>query len=114
MLASSFIVIDQVADEDLVRLKRDHNPDMVRAGASGIEAELQMIEQMEREEFLFGRSTPMYSGRALLYLSIMSNSALYVQLSSRIGGELDTLTDELRATETTIEERDFIGGDFTA
>ncbi len=113
-LSSPFISIDEVDDDDLVRLKRDHNPDMVRAGAAGIEAELQMVERMEREEFLFGRSTRMYSGRALVYLVIMANSASYVQGSAQVGGQIDALTDELNRTETTIAERDFIGGDFTA
>jgi hypothetical protein len=46
----SNIAVSHVVDEDLVRLKREHPAELVRASAAGIEGQAQLVQALERNQ----------------------------------------------------------------
>ena len=106
------ISVTRVKDEDLIRLKRDHPADFVRAKAAGIEGESELITHLESKQF-FSRTKTFHAG---LYWLIALNDQLYVgAITSREdSAEIDSLTIDANMTETKIAERDLSGHDFTA
>lgn len=109
---ASSISVSHIKDEDLIRLKRDHPADFVRAKAAGLEGETELITNMESKAF-FSRSRTFHTG---LYWLIALNDALYVGLvtSPTDSAELDSVTIDANLKEKTIAERDLSGHDFTA
>ncbi|HET8541084.1 MAG TPA: hypothetical protein VFL83_14515 [Anaeromyxobacter sp.] len=53
-LGGSAIYVSHVADEDLVRLKRDHPSDMVRLSAAGMEGDVELTRAVQADAFLDG------------------------------------------------------------
>jgi hypothetical protein len=106
---SSTIAVSHVHDDDLIRLKRDHPADMVRLSEAGIEAQYESVKR-SRENYFF-------SGRDIHYvmpgwwLNII-NSVFYIQLCTT--SESNSMTNEMNIEEEIIEDRDFVGLDFTA
>lgn len=105
---SEAISVSHVRDEDLIRLKRDHPQDMVRVKAAGIEAEYQLITQLEKNRFFRNAR----SWNTALYWFTALNSIAYVGFTDQ--AEVDSITDEANRTENTFEVRDISGHDFTA
>lgn len=104
------IAVSHVKDEDLAWLKENHNPDMVRLGEAGNEAEVELAREYRRDSFFNGR--PMRYELFQIWLSLI-NSSYYVIMCGT--DEADTFTDEMNIKDgSDIEKRDFTGLDFTA
>jgi len=103
------LYVSQVTDEDLVRLKRDHPSDMVRASAAGIEGEYLLIQGLERNGF-FGRSSgwhlPIYVGAKLVSIGYIWSAHL-----DRVNEDTEALNIMERGDIST---RDFTGHDVAA
>jgi hypothetical protein len=101
--------VTHVSDEDLVRLKREHPSEMIRASAAGIEGDYLLVQGLERNGF-FGRSSawhlPMYAGVKFVSFAYVWSAHL---------DALDENTDALNAMEgQDISIRDFTGHDVAA
>lgn len=103
------IAVSNVSDTDLMRLKDDHNPDMVRLSAAGIEAQAAQNLHISRHHFFDdSRSfdTP------LLVMNAMTNT-IYLGLCS--SSEANRVTREQQIAEgADIGKRDFTGLDCNA
>ncbi len=106
-LFTGILRVSHVRDAELAALKRDHNPDLVRLTAAGVESSYEMNLALEKDE-LFRRTT-VYN-RVLLWLNAIQGAA-YVA-SSQINTP-DQFEEESYATEHTEEVKDFVGHDIT-
>jgi len=105
-LSDASIPVDQVRDEDLIRLKRDHPADFVRLSTAGMEAESQLALSLEKAQF-FDRALPRQ--RFLILLAHMGPISYRSFCDSRNG---DRATAEDLAREGPDESaRDFTGYD---
>ena len=101
------LAVSHVADEDLVRLKRDHPAEQVRLSAAGIEGEALLVQALERNQF-FDRS-PAY--HLPLYWLTKVGSIGYVMSGS--WDVANRYTDSFTAMfGADIAPRDFTGHDF--
>jgi hypothetical protein len=108
-LAASSTAVSHVSDDNLVRMKRDHPADFVRAHEAGIEGEHAMVLRLERQHFFDGAT----SWNVPLYLLVKLNSIAYIASGST--SEANRLTDQWERDEgTDVSRRDFTGHDFTA
>jgi len=109
-LRNGGISVSHVADADLVRLKAESNPDMVRLMEAGMEAELELVRRFRKTSFSDGLDA-LPGVMAAWYASV---SVLgYRQTCA--SAEADALTDEFNATEGgDVAIRDFTGLDCTA
>ena len=108
-LGAGSISVSHVEDEELVRLKREHPAEHVRMSSAGLEAELHLVQELERNRF-FGRSRgwhlPFY------WLAKFSTAAYLISGSDP---EVDEEIDEANEEDgDDVEARDFTGHDFTA
>jgi pimeloyl-ACP methyl ester carboxylesterase len=102
------LAVSHVADEDLVRLKREHPADLVRLSAAGIEGQSQLVQAFEKNRFFY-QSPPR---RVVSWVSKLSSIA-YVR--SGTGDSVDRNTDEANQKEgANVQVRDVTGHDFTA
>jgi hypothetical protein len=108
-IGASTVSVSHVKDEDLAKLKAQHNDEMVRLMSAGNEANIEQTRTMRRDSFFTGRSTK--HDRIGWIINLLSAS-LYIQMCTTT--EANTMTDEFNKEETTIAERDFTGLDFTA
>ena len=107
--AASSTAVTHVSDDNLVRMKRDHPSDFVRAHEAGIEGEHAMVLRLERQHFFDGAT----SWNVPLYLLVKVNSIAYIASGST--SEANRLTDQWERDEgTAVSRRDFTGHDFTA
>lgn len=103
------ISVSKVADDDLIRLKREHPADLVRLHAAGIEADYELNSEIERDIFFNGRHYLTDGIHWLNYINAISY--LYVCASN----ESNSLTqDILKREDTDISKRDFTGLDCDA
>lgn len=98
-LFSSLVNVSHVADDDLVRLKRDHPADQVRLSAAGIEGNYELARNIEKAHF-FGH-TKTYDG-ALVTILHAENFLYWHTCASG---------DDHRQQEPDIATRDFTGLD---
>lgn len=102
------VAISHVRDADLAVLKRDHNPDLVRLAAAGIESDHELTTALEKDEFF--RGTTVYN-RVLLWLQAI-NGVAYV--GSTLLDQIDDLEREGHASEHTEDDKDILGHDVTS
>jgi hypothetical protein len=103
------VSVSHVRDENLVRMKREHPADFVRAHAAGIEAEHALVLRLEKEHFFDGAT----SWNLPLYWFAKANSIAYI--ASGATHEANRLTDKWEGDEGAhVSRRDFTGHDFTA
>ncbi|HEX8360938.1 MAG TPA: hypothetical protein VF613_12560 [Longimicrobium sp.] len=108
-LSAEAIAVSHVRDEDLVRLKRDHPAEQVRLSSAGMEAELHLVQELERNRF-FGRSR---AWNLPTYWLVKLGTAGY--LFSGSDAEVDADIDEFNDRDgDDVDARDFTGHDFTA
>jgi hypothetical protein len=108
-LGANAIAVSQVRDEDLAALKRDHPAEQVRLSSAGMEAELHLVQELERNRF-FGRSR---AWNLPTYWLVKLGTAGY--LFSGSDAEIDAEIDEFNDKDgTNVKARDFTGHDFTA
>jgi hypothetical protein len=105
-LSDGTIPVDQVRDEDLIRLKREHPADFVRLSTAGMEAESQFALHLEKAQF-FDRALPRQ--RFLILLSHLSPISYRNHCDSR-SGDRDT-REELVTEGPDMMKRDFTGFD---
>lgn len=100
------IRVSHVTDADLANLKRDHNPDLVRLAAAGVESSYELNLALEKDEFF--RGTTVYN-RVLLWLDYLAGAG-YVASSL-----IDTPDQFEREAESerSEQEKDFVGHDVT-
>lgn len=107
-IGASVIAVSHVDDDDLVRLKRDHPADMVRLPAAGVEGELQLALNLEKQAFFDGATN--YHQMAILIAYF--NSQAYV--ASGATPAADEMSDTMNEAEEETDVRDFVGHDFTS
>ena len=95
-------------DEDLAKMKRDHVKDFVRMHEAGLEADYQLIHNLEKNNFFLNQQLP----NEILYNASTLYAIVYVNSSSRSLN--DKVIDTKNATETDILKRDCTGRDFSA
>jgi len=100
--------LSHVRDADLAALKRDHNPDLVRLAAAGIESDHELNVALEKDEFY--RGTTVYN-RVLLWLNA-ANGVAYV--GSSLVDKIDDIEREGHQAEHTEEDKDILGHDVTS
>jgi hypothetical protein len=107
-LFSDVVAVSRVRDEDLVRLKADHPADQVRLGVAGMESELLLVRELEKNRFFHDSRAP---HTTLYWLAKLSAGAYVWSGHTR---EADELTDEMNAEDgADVARRDFTGHDFT-
>lgn len=104
----SVVRISHVRDADLAALKRDHNADLVRLAAAGIESDHELNLALEKDEFF--RGTTVYN-RVLMWLEAI-NGVAYV--GSSLLGTIDDLEREGHESEHTEAEKDILGHDVSS
>jgi hypothetical protein len=110
-LFAESISVSHVTDEDLTAFKRDRPADFVRTKSAGIEAENELLTNLESRQF-FNHSKTFHEG---LYWLIALGDQLYVgSARPQDSAEVDNDTDEMNAKEKNIAVRDISGHDFTA
>jgi hypothetical protein len=111
-LFAESISVSHVSDEDLVSLKKTNPHDFVRVKEAGYEGEGELITRLEKDQF-FRDSKAWHVG---LYWLIALGDALYVGavVDPTDSAEIDRWTTKANLKETTINERDVSGHDFTA
>lgn len=101
--------VNQVSDEDLIRLKLEHPQEVVRLSSAGIEANNEANLQLEKETFFF--DSPSWNTPQLW---INYGVGIYTFFVCS-GPRSDKATDSLnKATDASVESRDFTGLDPTA
>jgi len=103
------IAVSHVRDENLVRMKRDHPADFVRAHEAGIEGEHALVLRLEKEHFFDGAK----SWNLPLYWFAKTNSIAYI-MSGSTSAANRAIDRWERQEGTSISRRDFTGHDFTA
>lgn len=73
-LFADSVYIEDVNDEDIIRLKRDSPADFVRISEAGMEGEYSLVTDMEKDQFFFNAGQK----NGLLYWITYLNSILYV------------------------------------
>lgn len=102
------VSVSRVADADLAALKRDHNPDLVRLAAAGIESYHELDTALEKDEFFRGTTV---DNRVLLWLDVLGGIA-YV--GSSLLDQVDDLEREGHRAEHTEHDKDILGHDVTS
>jgi hypothetical protein len=103
------VSVNNVKDEDLIRMKAESNPDFVRLHAAGIEGEFMLTYQLQKYNFFYNQKQTYFTSNLL---SIF-NSFAYVWMCHT--EEAETFTDEYNTQEgSNIKIRDFTGLDFCA
>lgn len=102
------VAVTDVRDADLAALKRDHNPDLVRLAAAGIESYHELDLALEKDEFF--RDTTVYN-RFLLWLNAV-NGVAYV--GSSLLDSVDNIEREGHETEDSEDDKDILGHDVTS
>lgn len=105
---SEVIAVSHVADQDLIRLKRDYPADLVRLGAAGLEAQYELNLEVEKDRFFYGATT---WNDYLLWVNYL-NSIFYLHTCA--SDESNRITDEENGTATDMASRDFTGLDCNA
>lgn len=106
-IASDWIAVSHVRDEDIARMKREHPAEWVRVNEAGIEGELMLVRDLERRRF-FGKSNAWHLP---LYWITKAGTLGYVQSASWDDADADV--DEANLEDgTNLQRRDFTGHDF--
>ncbi len=100
--------VSRVSDADLIRMKRDAPPELVRSFAAGIESEFLLLRGLQKDNF-FGRAR--YPDMALNIL-LTKHAVDYVNQFKR--GDFDGSIDSMNYYGTTEALRDYVGWDFSA
>lgn len=96
-----------VSDEALENLKAEHPEELVRCEAAGYEAQVDLAEALLQDGMMHG--APFIEPSALYSLFSMS---FYLWFNTT--SEADEETREFNAKETTVDQRDVVGWDFSA
>lgn len=107
-LFASTILINNVDDAHMERLKRDHPADMVRLSSAGAEAQYELVTALEINEFFHGRGG---WNSGVIFLAYFFNSD-YMYSSTR--SYSDDFLEAANADENEVHTRDVLGMDFTA
>jgi len=102
-IGRSVVYVSAVDDSDLIRIKKESPPDLVRLYEAGIEGQYLQVSYLQRDNFFYNQQLLNEIGYWLTTL----NSHLYVVMSA-------SPTSELSDDETDAATRDFAGLDFTA
>ena len=106
----SVIAVSHVADEELVRLKRDHPADQVRLSSAGIESQYEQNLLIEKRRF---NEESVTWDRFLLWLN--HTNAIFYLWTCASGDDADKSTHDQNSHDgANIPKRDFTGLDCTA
>ncbi len=105
---SQYISVNNVTDSALIAMKASSPSDFVRLAEAGIEGEYLLVEQLQKRSFFLNQTYSYW----LSEVSITLNDIFYVFMCHT--DMAITETDKFNEQETTVEQRDFTGLDFTA
>lgn len=104
-IGASLINVSHVRDEDLVRLKRNHPAEQVRLSSAGIEGDLTLGLEFDKDRFFFGTR----AGTVVTQWLTTLNAIAYMNAAAFAS---DATTEEHNQEEgSNIEIRDFTGLD---
>ena len=104
----SSIAVNHVKDEHLENLCDEHHSDFVRLMSAGHEAEVQLVRNLQANEFFYHQNLD----NEVLYIMYLVQNIVYVSSCAHGGG--DEGTRKRNEIEKTIKERDFTGMDMNA
>lgn len=107
-IGQELVSVSHLTDEDLIRFKASNNPDFVRMGIAGAEAQSELVKSLQKDNFYY--KTNVFS-QVSYWINILNNIG-YINICSTIEGDSMTIKAE-QAEGTRIEVRDFTGLDFT-
>ena len=103
---AAWIAVSHVADNDIMRLKRDRPAEWIRTQSAGIEGELSLVGELQRRRF-FGRSRAWH-----LPLYWLTKLGTFGYVASGTWSDADADIDEAnREDGTNVRRRDFTGHD---
>jgi len=103
------IPVKKVRDEDLVRLKAEHPEDQVRLSSAGMEADIYLFQELNRDDFRYQTLSFNMGTKILNAIGVIS------YLTTCDGSESDRMTDKSNSEEREdISVRDFTGLDCNA
>lgn len=106
---SELISVNNVSDENLIRLKNNNSVDFIRLNAAGIEGEYMLIKELQKKSFFYNQQYPYFTFELLW----TTNSFFYVWTCHT--NKAEVTTDEVNLEEgSNLKIRDFTGLDFTA
>ena len=104
-IGAAFINVSHVRDEDLVRLKREYPAEQVRLSAAGIEGDLMLGLEFDKDRFFLGTR----AGTVVTQWLTTANAILYMYTAA-FGSDGPT-EDANRKEGSNVEVRDFTGLD---
>ena len=107
-ILASVVSVDHVNDQDLINFKANNPQDFVRLHAAGIEGEYLLVRNLQKLNFFDKQKY----GYFISELDMVINNIAYVWFSHTQAAEEETI--KFNQEETSIEQRDFTGFDFTA
>lgn len=106
---AELISVNNVTDENLIRLKNSNPVDFIRLHAAGIEGEYMLTKELQKKSFFYNQQYPYFTFELLW----TANSFFYVWICHT--DEAEVTTDEVNLEEgANLKIRDFTGLDFTA
>lgn len=108
-LFADAVSVNNVKDEDLIRMKSESNPDFVRLHAAGIEGEYMLVNLLQKYNFFYNQRQTYFTSSLISIFNAFS----YVWTCHTEDAEI--FTDNFNLEEgTNLKIRDFTGLDFTA
>ncbi len=99
--------VSKVSDDDLIRFKKDSPQELVRSFSAGIESELLLLRGLQKDNF-YKRSQ---YANILLNVLLTKHAIDYVNQFRK--HDYNASIDSMNTHGQTINERDFVGWDFT-
>ncbi|HMQ47267.1 MAG TPA: hypothetical protein PKA00_07310 [Saprospiraceae bacterium] len=99
--------VTQVSDEDLIRFKAEAPEALVRTFAAGIEGQYAFVRNLQKDNFYHDTDYP----NVVMNILITKQAVDYVRQFQQ--SDYDASIDTMNAYGKLLEERDFVGWDFT-
>ncbi|MFN3315427.1 MAG: hypothetical protein ACK40K_01350 [Raineya sp.] len=108
-LANEAIYVYGIKDEDLQNIHDNHRADWRRLQVAGKEAELNLIQTLQKNNFFYNQEQP----HIALYWLLTFSTGSYVRSSA--GADFNRIVNEMNIKDgSDIQKRDFTGPDYTA
>lgn len=99
--------VSKVTDENLIRWKKDAPEEMIRSFAAGTESEILLLKSLQKDNFR-GASYP----NVLMNILLTKHAVDYVNQFKK--SDFDASIDSMNFHGGKIQDRDFVGWDFSA
>ena len=108
-IGAETVSVSREKDSDMARFKENNNADFVRMGVAGIEAQLEYVKALQKDNFFYELNL----SSQVSYVFNIYNTISYVRVCSTPEGDKTTIEMEEKEG-IMISKRDFTGLDMTA